>query len=112
MLVLQDRFQTLHKCISTNGLLLPESIFLLKELGVETITVTINAVDPAISARIYSFIYYQGEKLEGRQAAEVLLHNQLAGIERAVKEGIAVKVNTVMIPTINDNHIIEFNIYS
>jgi len=25
----------------------------------------------------------------------------------AVKEGIVVKVNTVMIPTINDNHIIE-----
>jgi len=105
--LVKDRFPYQHKCISTNGLLLPEKAALLKHLGVETMTVTLNAVEPAIGAKIYSFIYHQGRKLEGIEGAEVLLHNQLLGIEMAVKEGIVVKVNTVLIPTINDSHVIE-----
>ena len=105
--LIKDRFPYLHQCMSTNGLLLPEKVESAKQLGVDTMTVTLNAVDPSIGAKIYSFIYYGGKKLEGIKAAEVLLNNQLAGIKMAVKEGIVVKVNTVMIPTINDNHIIE-----
>lgn len=105
--LVKDRFPYLHKCMSTNGLLLPEKVESVKQLGLATMTVTLNTVDPSIGAKIYSVVYYQGKKLEGVEAAEVLLNNQLAGIKMAVKEGIVVKVNTVMIPTINDNHIIE-----
>ncbi len=105
--LVKDRFPYLHKCMSTNGLLLPEKVESAKQLGLATMTVTLNTVDPSIGAKIHSVVYYQGKKLEGVEAAEVLLNNQLAGIKMAVKEGIVVKVNTVMIPTINDNHIIE-----
>lgn len=105
--LVKDRLPHLHKCLSTNGLLLPEKVELLEQLGVDTMTVTLNAIDPSIGARIYRFVYYQGKSLEGVEAAEVLLDSQLTGIEMAVKEGIVVKVNTVMIPGINDNHIIE-----
>lgn len=102
-----EEFPSLHKCLSTNGLLLPEKMKLLMELGVDAVTVTLNAIEPFIGAKIYSYIYYQGEKLEGVEGAEILLNNQLVGIEMAVKAGIAVKVNTVVIPGINDDHIIE-----
>ncbi len=105
--LVKDRFPHLHKCLSTNGLLLPEKVELLKQLEIDTMTVTLNAVDPSIGAKIYSLVYHRGKKLEGVKAAEVLLDSQLTGIEMAVKEGIVVKVNTVMIPGINDNHIIE-----
>jgi nitrogen fixation protein NifB len=105
--LIKDSFPYLHQCMSTNGLLLPEKVESAKQLGIDTMTVTLNAVDPSIGAKICSFIHYWGKKLEGVEAAEVLLNNQLAGIKMAVKEGIVVKVNTVMIPTINDNHIIE-----
>jgi len=102
-----EMFPALHKCLSTNGLLLPEKLDIIKQLDIDTITVTLNAVDPSIGEQIYSFVYYQGRKLTGIQAAEVLLHNQLIGIRLAVEQGIVVKVNTVLIPTINDNHIPE-----
>ena len=105
--LLRDRFPHLHKCLSTNGLLLPEKVDQLKQLGVDAVTVTLNAVDPSVGASIYRFVYYQGKSLQGIEAAEVLLDSQLTGIEMVVKEGIVVKVNTVMIPTINDEHIIE-----
>jgi nitrogen fixation protein NifB len=105
--LLGAEFPALHKCLSTNGLLLPEKLGLLRELDVETITVTVNAVEPSVAAGIYSHVYYRGRKMVGDEAARVLLGNQLAGIEMAVNAGIAVKVNTVMIPTVNDTHIIE-----
>ncbi len=38
----------LIKCMSTNGLLLPKYADKLSELGVNSVTVTINAVDPAV----------------------------------------------------------------
>jgi len=102
-----EMFPALHKCLSTNGLLLPEKLELIKHLRIDTITVTLNAVDPSIGARIYSFVHYQNKNLTGLEAAEVLLDNQLTGIRLAVEQGIVVKVNTVLIPTINDNHIPE-----
>ena len=39
----------LIKCMSTNGLLLPKYADRLAELGVNSVTVTINAVDPEIA---------------------------------------------------------------
>jgi nitrogen fixation protein NifB len=105
--LVNERFPALHKCLSTNGLLLPEKLYIIKQLGIDTLTVTLNAVKPSIGAQIYSFVHYKDKKLIGLEAAEVLLHNQLNGIRLAVEQGIVVKVNTVLIPTINDNHIIE-----
>ncbi|KAF5429906.1 nitrogen fixation protein NifB, partial [Candidatus Methanomarinus sp.] len=75
--LLKEDFPHLIKCLSTNGLLLPEKVELLKDLGVSNITVTMSAVDPEIGEKIYSFVNYHGKKYTGREAAEILLKNQL-----------------------------------
>lgn len=98
-------FPHLIKCMSTNGLLLPEKINLLHKLGLHSLTVTINAVDPAVGAKIYSHILYQGRKLTGPHAMEMLIANQFAGLQRAVEFGMTVKVNTVLIPGVNDDQV-------
>jgi len=105
--LVKNEFPHLIKCFSTNGLLLPEKVDLLDDLGVSNVTVTLNAVDPDIGKKIYSFVNYHGKKYTGREAAEILLLNQLEGLERSVELGMITKVNTVLIPTINDHHIIE-----
>jgi len=105
--LVKKEFPHLIKCFSTNGLLLPEKVDLLDDLGVSNVTVTLNAVDPDIGKKIYSFVNYHGKKYTGREAAEILLLNQLEGLERSVELGMITKVNTVLIPTINDHHIIE-----
>ncbi len=94
-------------CISTNGLLFPDKIALLDDLGVSNVTVTLNAVDPEIGKEIYEYVTYEGKKYTGLEAAEVLLDHQLKGLEEAVKRKMTVKVNTVLIPTINDHHVID-----
>jgi len=105
--LLKEDFPHLIKCLSTNGLLLPEKVELLKDLGVSNITVTMSAVDPEIGEKIYSFINHHGKKYTGREAAEILLKNQLEGLMMSVKLGLITKVNTVLIPTINDHHILD-----
>jgi nitrogen fixation protein NifB len=100
-------FPSLRRCLSTNGLLLPESLELLGELGLASLSVTVNAVDPGIGARIYSHAWYAGRRLEGIEAAELLLERQLVGIRMAVERGIVVKVNTVLIPDVNCDHIVD-----
>ena len=99
------RFPLLVKCLSTNGLLLSRKISELHALGIETITVTVNAVDAEVGERIICFIRLKGRKLCGREAARILIENQLAGITLAAEAGITVKVNTVFVPSINGHHL-------
>ncbi len=94
-------------CLSTNGLMLPHYVDDLIRLGVTHITVTMNAVDPAIGAKIVGYVDYFGIRLEGVEAATVLLANQRAGIRAAVARGAAVKVNCVAIKGINEDHLFE-----
>ncbi len=103
----RKEFPRLMRCVSTNGLLLLDKMKDLVDVGVGNLTVTINAVDPNIGAKIYSFVEYHGMRYEGEEAARILIKNQLEGVKEAVKEGMVVKVNTVLIPTINDHHVIE-----
>ncbi|MDR2668963.1 MAG: radical SAM protein, partial [Desulfovibrio sp.] len=56
-------------CLSTNGLLLPLYAAQLVDLGVSHVTVTVNAVDPAVGARIYSRATYMGMRFKGEAAA-------------------------------------------
>ena len=95
-------FPELILCLSTNGLLLPEKIDELDRLGLCSLTVTLNTLDPAIGARIYSHIRYQGQTYNGTNGAAILLENQLAGIRLAAERGMTVKVNTVYIPGVNE----------
>jgi len=105
--LLQEEFPNVIKCLSTNGLLLPEKIDLLKKYDVGNVTVTLNAVDPEIGAKIYEFIIYKGKKYTGVEGARILLENQLRGIEMAIERHMIVKINTVYIPGINEDHIPE-----
>ncbi|MCW2277687.1 nitrogenase cofactor biosynthesis protein NifB [Heliophilum fasciatum] len=92
-------------CLSTNGLLLPEYAPEIVELGIDHVTVTINALDPVIGAQIYKHVLYQGTHYEGVAAAELLWKNQEAGVRYLTERGVLVKVNIVMIKGINDGHI-------
>jgi len=92
-------------CLSTNGLLLPRYADALADLGIGHVTVTINAVDPEIGSKIYRSVTYDGRKYTGREAAALLMENQLEGLWKMAAHGAACKVNIVMISGVNDAHI-------
>lgn len=94
-------------CLSTNGLMLPLYAQELIDLGVSHVTVTMNAVDTKIGAKIYKFVNYMGTKYTGEAAAAILLANQLSGLKYLASRGIICKVNIVVLKGLNDNHIEE-----
>lgn len=100
-------FPKLIKCMSTNGLLLYERADEIIDVGVDSLTVTVNAVDPEIEAKLNKYIIYHGEKIEGVEGAKILIENQLKGIKKVADAGITVKVNTVLVPEINGDAIEE-----
>ncbi len=92
-------------CLSTNGLMLPLYADELVELGVSHVTVTMNAVNATIGAKIYKHIDYMGNRYYGEVGAAILMANQLAGLKRLTTLGIVCKVNIVMLKGINEFHI-------
>ncbi len=107
--LVRKEFPKLIFCMSTNGLNLKENINDLKDAGIKFITVTLNATDAAIASKIYKYVNYKGVCYKGNEAAELLLEKQLDGIRTAILEGFTVKINSVLIPGINDNHIKEMS---
>jgi nitrogen fixation protein NifB len=100
-----ERFPNLIRCMSTNGLLLPEKIRDVIEAGVRTLTVTMNAVDPVILDKLNDGIVYHGKLITGEEAGLILIRNQLEGIRLAAEAGLIVKVNAVLVSEINGDHI-------
>jgi nitrogen fixation protein NifB len=98
-------FPDLVKCISTNGLLLERELGRLLEVGIVAVTVTVNAVDSGVGEHIYARARHDGVFYRGREAAEMLIESQACGIRAALRAGLAVKVNTVLIPGVNDGHV-------
>ena len=81
----RERNPGLLLCLATNGLALPAHLDALVSLRVGHVTVTVNAVDPEIAARIYAWVREGGNRRTGRAAGEVLWRAQAAGI-RALSE--------------------------
>ena len=69
------------------------------------VTVTLNAVDPDVGAKIYSWVRDGKVVYRGREAAELLLSRQLEAIKGLKERDILVKINTIVIPGVNDHHI-------
>jgi nitrogen fixation protein NifB len=94
--LVHDAFPELILCVSTNGLALPEKARDLYGAGVRALTVTVNAVDPAILGEIVDCADHGA-----------LIANQLAGIREAAALGMRVKVNTVLVPGANSGHVAD-----
>ncbi|NMA11795.1 MAG: radical SAM protein [Chloroflexi bacterium] len=109
MRLLYTRFPQLSLCVSTNGLLLPERLKDLIICGLRTLTITINTVRLATARKIYSSIVYNRQSLLMDEGCARLLRQQRLGLRLAVESGLAVKVNTVLIPGINETEIEEIS---
>ncbi len=107
MRLLRKKFPGLLLCLSTNGLNFPPYLDEVAEIGVSHVTITVNAVDPEIGKKIYSWVKDGNVLYRAEQGAKLLLERQIESIKGLKAKGITVKVNTIIIPGINDEHAIE-----
>ena len=104
---IKERFPHILPCLSTNGLAIGSYVDEIAQIGVSHVTITVNAVDPRIGQKIYSWVRDGKVIHRGLKAAELLLERQLAAIEKLKSKGVTVKVNTIVVPSVNDHHVEE-----
>ena len=103
--LIRKRHPEMLLCVSTNGLGVGPYIAELAELQVSHVTITLNAIDPGIGKQIYSWVREGKKPLRGLEGAELLLKRQLQAIKAVKSHGLTLKINTILIPGVNDNHI-------
>ena len=94
-------------CVATNGLSVGPHLDGLAELNVSHVTVTINAVDPFIGQQVYAWMRDGTRVVRGLEAARLLLGRQIEAVRGLKERGITVKVNTILIPGVNEDHVSE-----
>ncbi len=103
--LVRERFREMLLCVATNGLAVGPHIEELANLGTSHVTITVNAVDPEIGAQIYRFVRDEKRVYRGLEGATLLLERQLAAIRELKSRGVTVKVNSIVMPGVNDHHI-------
>ncbi len=107
MALVRQKYPGMLLCLSTNGLSLWPYVDDLKELGVSHVTITINAVDPEIGEQIYAWVRTNKHVYHVQTGFNILLEKQLAAVKALKDRGITTKINTIVIPGINDGHVGE-----
>ena len=83
--------------ITTNGLLLDRKAVQLKEAGLQSVNISLDAVDPDI--------FFTVNKRDG-------LNKVLSGIDAAIAAGLNVKLNAVILKGVNDKQVIPLMEYA
>ncbi len=105
--LINQNYPQIITCLCTNGLLLGDKLEEIVKAGVRALTVTVNAYDSRVGRNIYSWVKYRGTIYRGEEAAALLIEKQFDGLRRAIAAGLPIKVNTVLIPGVNDAHMSE-----
>jgi nitrogen fixation protein NifB len=103
--LVREEYPEMMLCVATNGLNLLPYVDELAALNVSHVTVTVNAVDPAVGEKIYSWVRYNKRALRAGVGAGLLLEKQLAAINALKANNIVVKINAIILPGVNDEHI-------
>ncbi len=94
-------------CVATNGLNIHPYLDELAAVNTTHVSITINAVDPEIGAKIYAWVRNGKRSVGPAQGAELILERQLAAVKGLKERNIMVKVNSILLPGINDEHMIK-----
>lgn len=105
--LIKENFPEKIFCLSTNGLELDGHAEELASLGVTHITLTINSLQTETLGKIYQWVRYRKRVYRGEEAGILMRERQRTGLIAAVRAGMKVKVNSIIIPGLNDDHLEE-----
>lgn len=103
--LVRERYPEMLLCVASNGLNVAPHAEELARLQVSHVTITVNTVDAAIGAQIYSWVRDHKTVYRGEAAARVLLARQLEAIKAVKAAGVTLKINTIVVPGVNDEHV-------
>jgi nitrogen fixation protein NifB len=104
--LVREQFPSMITCLATNGLNLRPWVAELAKLAVSHVTVTINAINPAVGANIYPWVRADGKTYRGADGARRLIDQQFPAVAELKKLGVTMKINTILLPGINDSELV------
>ncbi len=105
--LVRRKYPKMILCVASNGLNVGPYVDEMADLKLSHVTLTINAIDPAIGAEIYAWVRDGKRPIRGREAAAILNARQMDALVRLKSRGVTVKINSIIIPGVNDDHIPE-----
>jgi nitrogen fixation protein NifB len=105
--LVRERHPEMLLCVASNGLAVARYADELAALKVSHVTLTVNAVDPDIGAKVYAWVRDGKRVYRGRAGAQLLLDRQVEAIRALKAHGITVKINTIIVPGVNEGHVVE-----
>ncbi len=105
--MVKEKYPDMLLCLASNGLNLPAYIDDIAKLNVSHVSITINAIDPDIGKKIYSWVRVGKKSLGPEKGAAILLERQMESVKGLKEKGVIVKINSIVLPGINDQHITD-----
>jgi len=105
--LVREKYPDMMLCVATNGLEVAPYVDDLASMQVSHVTVTVNAVDPEVGKHIYAWARVKQRIYRGPEAARIILERQIEAIGLLKARNVTVKINTVVMPGINDGHVAE-----
>lgn len=109
--LVRQEFPEMLLCVATNGINAADYIEELAALKVSHLTVTINAINPEIGRKVYAWMRDGKKNYRGLEGAKKLLERQLEVVRLCKAHGVVVKINSILIPGVNDKHIVDIAKY-
>ena len=105
--LVRERHPEMLLCVASNGLAVAPYVDALAAVEVSHVTLTVNAVQPDVGAKIYAWVRDGKRIYRGQIGAQLLWDRQAAAIRALKDRGITVKINTIIVPGVNDHHVVE-----
>jgi len=105
--LVRKKYPEMILCLASNGFGILPYIKELAQLHVSHVTITVNAITPEVGAKVYAWAREGRVIYRGEQAASLLYTRQMEAIRELKANSVLVKVNTIMIPGVNDHCIDE-----
>ena len=106
--LIRAKYPKIILCLSTNGLgLTEEYVKELAQLQVSHVTLTINAIDPKIGGQVYAWARHNKRIYRNEQAGQLMIDRQLQALKWIKQYGMIAKVNSIIVPGVNDEHLKE-----
>ena len=105
--LVREKYPDMILCLASNGLNVLPYVKDIVRLNVSHVSITVNTVDPEVGAKIYAWVRNGKRTIAPREGAEVILEKQIAAIKALKENNVLVKVNCVVVPGINSDHVVE-----
>ena len=103
MRLLRKQFRTSFSAFRPNGLGVQPYIAELAEIGVSHVTITISTLDAETGSKLYRWVRDNKRVKRGLDGAELMIERQLEAVKQLKAHGIVVKINSILVPGVNES---------